>query len=79
MLKWLAYTSGTVVRKAHAAEVARVIMYHGVGDDALPGGVFAQQIKWLRANFEVLPLGTPRRSPGCGRHADREGDRAHLR
>jgi peptidoglycan/xylan/chitin deacetylase (PgdA/CDA1 family) len=56
-VKWLAYTSGVSVRQAHAADVARIVMFHGVGDAYYPVDAFEEQLQFLTANFDVLTLG----------------------
>ena len=56
LVKWLAYTSGVSVRQAHAADVTRIVMFHGVGDSHFPAHAFEEQLQFLQANFDVVTL-----------------------
>ncbi len=56
LVKWLAYTSGVSTRHAHAADVTRIIMFHGVGDSDYPASAFEEQLQFLTANFDIATL-----------------------
>lgn len=56
--RWASYWSGLALMQALRLRQPRILMYHIVGDDALSARQFEWQLRFLRAKFEPIGLGT---------------------
>ncbi len=50
------FFSGHALRSAKAQRVARILTYHGIGDDEISAELFDWQLSFLKNEFELLPL-----------------------
>jgi peptidoglycan/xylan/chitin deacetylase (PgdA/CDA1 family) len=57
MVHRTAFASGTSVARARRMNVARIFMFHGVGDSDYPAEVFEKQLRFLKRHFEIISLG----------------------
>ena len=52
----IALASGLSVSRTHGINVARIFMFHGVGDESYPAGLFESQLKFLKRHFQIIKL-----------------------
>lgn len=57
-LRWTSHWSGMALRRSRKIKQPRILMYHIIGDEELPVRQFEWQLKFLRAKFEPISLGT---------------------
>ena len=53
---YLSFISGVSRYRTLGTPAARVVMFHGVGGTDCPVDIFESQMKYLRRNFNVIPL-----------------------
>ncbi len=56
VLHRVAYASGLSLARTRGVNVARIFMFHGVGDKNYPGELFEAQLKFLQERFEIIKL-----------------------